>query len=105
PFRRHPWEEARFRFFARIVAATELPRPVRILDVGAGDGWFARRLVERLGPAAEITCWDPAYTREQIDELSARAGGTIGFSASRPAAAFDLVLLLDVLEHVDDDVG
>jgi len=46
---RHPWEKARFRFFSRILQDAGLGRrPVSILDVGSGDGWFSRELLKLL---------------------------------------------------------
>ena len=41
-FLRHPWELARARFFAgELRRSGLLSGPQRLLDVGAGDGWFA----------------------------------------------------------------
>jgi 2-polyprenyl-3-methyl-5-hydroxy-6-metoxy-1,4-benzoquinol methylase len=51
-----------------------------LLDIGAGSGIFSKRLLQ--GSAASAICVDPAYQEE-----------------------CDLILLMDVLEHVDDDVG
>jgi SAM-dependent methyltransferase len=71
----------------------------RILDVGCGDGLFFERLasfgeVEGLEPDASIVT-DPRW-RDKIrhDRLAA------GFSPAKP---YDLILLLDVLEHIEDD--
>jgi len=100
PFRRHPWEEARFRFLYGVVCAAGLDRlPARVLDVGAGDAWFASRLAERMPPGTEITCWDPGYAKE----LPRPSPNGIRFVSRRPDGKFDLLLLLDVLEHVEDD--
>ena len=101
---RHPWELARARFFRRLIGrSTDVGAVRRVLDVGAGDGWFAQELLPDLDPAAEVVCWDVNYRSEDLatpgrsahhaDERSARTG------------PFDLVLLLDVLEHIEDDEG
>jgi SAM-dependent methyltransferase len=101
PARRHPWEEARFGFFAAVLGrAGLLRRGSRVLDVGAGDGWLALRLAEDW-PGLRIACWDTGYDRGGVP-----AGwGTVAFSAVPPPGPFDLALLLDVAAHVEDDRG
>ena len=43
--RRHPWEVERARFFRSLIGRhLGDRRPRRILDVGAGDAWFAGEL-------------------------------------------------------------
>lgn len=97
---RHPWEEARARFFLELlVSAHALSATTRVLDVGAGDAFFARRLLERV-PGAEVTAWDVAYTD---DEVAAPAPVGLRRTQTGPQGTWDLVLLLDVLEHVNDD--
>jgi SAM-dependent methyltransferase len=102
---RHPWEEARFDFFFRVLARyIDLPATRSVLDVGAGDAWFAGQL-RQLITTERITCWDSGYTD---DEVSARGrfprnDDGIEYVASRPAGTFDLLLFLDVLEHIEDD--
>ena len=60
PFRRHPWEEARFRFVDRVLRGAGLDASTaRILDAGAGDGWLAAQLIGRMALGTEIVCWDP----------------------------------------------
>jgi hypothetical protein len=76
-------------------------RPVqRILDVGAGSGFFSRVLLDH--GALEATCVDPAYDRE-YEEL--QNGRPIRFVHNVDQSSAETVLLMDVLEHVDDDVG
>ena len=103
--RRHPWEVSRFRFFAGVLRrAGLLAKPLRVLDVGAGDGWFARELHGRLPPGSRTVCWDAAYTDADLERM--RADGDVGVDCtrSRPTGTFDLVTMLDVLEHVEHDV-
>jgi 2-polyprenyl-3-methyl-5-hydroxy-6-metoxy-1,4-benzoquinol methylase len=98
---RHPWEQARGRFYRRLVARhIDLSRIRRVLDVGAGDGWFAHELRSDLPTNAVIVCWDVNY---RSADLAVPAGSGIVRTAEAPAVAFQLVLLLDVLEHVADD--
>ena len=103
PAGRHPWELARARFFRRLIArSTEVGAVRRVLDVGAGDGWFAEELLPDLGPAAEVVCWDVNYRSE---DLATPVGARLTRTNGRPAGSFDLVLLLDVLEHIEDAEG
>jgi SAM-dependent methyltransferase len=100
---RHPWELARARFFRRLIGrSTDVGAVRRVLDVGAGDGWFAQELMPDLGPAAEVVCWDVNY---RSADLATPAGARLTRTNGRPDGPFDLVLLLDVLEHIEDDEG
>lgn len=104
--RRHPWELARLDFFRRQLSARGFDRrPVAILDVGSGDAWFARSLLPALDPATRVTCWDAAYTPAQMEALARQAGPGLTCVSEAPEGRFDLVLLLDVLEHIEDDAG
>ena len=69
-----------------------------MLDVGAGDGWFAGRLLGELPDGAGIVCWDTNY---DDDELAAAAPGIVR-TREHPRDGYDLVLVLDVLEHIAD---
>jgi hypothetical protein len=104
---RHPWEIARARFFVDLIAGrAELARSVRIIDVGAGDGFLAQRLIGALPAGSTIVCFDPQYTVEQIrDFSSAAAPASLTFVREVPRGPYDLLLLMDVLEHVADDSG
>lgn len=103
--RRHPWELARSDFFQRVLAgAGLLDGTPAVLDVGAGDAWLARQLaaVARLGT---IVCWDTAYSDALLADRDLGRAEGLRHVAARPAERFDLVLLLDVLEHVEDDAA
>ncbi|SDJ80458.1 Methyltransferase domain-containing protein [Pseudomonas delhiensis] len=76
-------------------------RPSSILDVGAGSGFFSRALLAE-GSAGEAWCVDISYP---ADSDANEAGKPIRFRRSVDRLDSDLVLLMDVLEHVDDDVG
>jgi len=103
-FRRHPWEVVRLDFFRALLRDTGLDRrPGMVLDVGAGDGWLATRLLVDMPVGTAMTCWDASYTSDDIAALAATVRGRVSFSADRPAGRFDLLLLLDVLEHVERD--
>jgi hypothetical protein len=52
--------------------------------------------------AQSAICIDPEYSAEWSETT---AGKPIAFRRSGPVGDADLVLLMDVIEHVDDDVG
>ena len=76
-------------------------QPERVLDVGAGSGFFSKELL-RNGGAKEALCVDLGYAESSQDTV---AGRPIAFLPSCEQVSVDVVLLMDVLEHVDDDVG
>lgn len=72
-----------------------------LLDVGAGSGVFSRMLVSE-GAAPTATCVDPNYTDAWLDE---REDDKIDYVRGVEAVDASHVLMLDVIEHVDDDVA
>lgn len=101
---RHPWETARFAFFSRQLLDTG--RAVTsLLDVGSGDAWFSTRLAALLPPGVEITCWDSGYEASVVESLAPTVDTRIRFTKTAPETRADVVLMLDVLEHVPDDAG
>lgn len=71
-----------------------------VLDIGAGSAVFSKHLLTN--GAASAVCVDPAYTSERYESYS---GKPIRYVRDVEPCGADLVLLMDVLEHVDDDVG
>ncbi|MBN2360350.1 MAG: methyltransferase domain-containing protein [Deltaproteobacteria bacterium] len=104
-FERHPWEVARFWFFYDVLQRSSVLGAVeQVLDVGAGDAWFAQQLAHRLSASARITCCDAEYTPELIARYRENGDGRVDYRREMPATRFGLILLLDVLEHVADDL-
>lgn len=95
---RHPWEVQRFEAYRRVLADHGALDVRRVLDVGAGDGWFGERLVDQLPRGAEVVCWDVNY---DVEDLGPATPGVVR-TREQPSAGYDLVLLLDVLEHIED---
>jgi len=75
--------------------------PSIILDVGAGSGFFSKKLLTDT-TAKEAWCVDISY---ESDADTLEVGKPIYFRREVDKVNADLVLLMDVLEHVDDDVG
>ncbi len=89
-------------YSSKAAALLELVRglPVgHVLDVGAGSGFFAKHLLAHTS-AKDAICIDSNYEQD-ADEVV--AGKPIRFRRDCPHARADLVLMMDVLEHVDDD--
>jgi SAM-dependent methyltransferase len=104
PFQRHPWEIARARFFRDLLSRLGASdRPGRVLDVGAGDGYLARELIAAMPAGSSAVCFDPHYTDAQLAGIGDGAG--VSFTRQRPPGPFEVILLLDVIEHVADDRG
>lgn len=95
--RRHPWELERFRAYRDVLAEHGALGGRRVLDVGAGDGWFSEMLVGSLPHAEQIVCWDINYHDLELVTDDPRLVRT----TEAPAPGFDLVLVLDVIEHVE----
>ena len=75
--------------------------PERILDVGAGSGFFSKMLLLNTG-AKSAVCVDPGYP---ADWSETQRGKMIAFRRQSAVGDADVVLLMDVIEHVDDDIG
>ena len=99
---RHPWETVRARFFTGVLARV-FSRPARVLDLGAGDAYVASRIVGALPAGTTVTCVDAAYTASLVAELRETTPAEIAFAREAPAETFDAVVMLDVLEHIEDD--
>jgi SAM-dependent methyltransferase len=101
--RRHWWFRGRREVIARVLERA-LPPGSAVLDIGCGTGFVLERLSHRfavtgLEPDATVRDRAAAPMRDAIlegssDDLSVLAGNQ-----------FDAVTMLDVLEHLDDDIA
>lgn len=86
---------------ALVLAIEHLLAPEsRILDFGAGDGDLMALLLER---GYRVAGYEPSPARQQA--LTARFSGTAGFDGvvgPRDRTKFDMVLMVEVIEHVLD---
>jgi len=98
---RHWWFTARRRIILHLVSQLA-PAGAPVLDIGCGTGFTLEALAQRydawgLEPDAAVR----ARTREPVrDRVLPGDTGNLSALAGR---RFDVVLLLDVLEHVEDD--
>ena len=95
---RHWYYRAKAAALRRAVADLT---PRRILDVGAGSGFFSRHLLAETG-AQSALCVDIGYAAERDESV---AGKPVLYRRDTGPTDCDLVLMMDVLEHVDDDRG
>ena len=84
---------------AALARAVRRLAPRRLLDVGAGSGFFSRHLLIE-GGAQSALCVDTGYAQERDETV---AGKPMQFRRDCGQTDCDLVLMMDVLEHVDDD--
>lgn len=75
--------------------------PKAVLDVGAGSGFFSRYLLAN-SEVKEAWCIDTSYPSDSSESAS---GKTIHFQRSIETCGADLILMMDVLEHVEDDIA
>lgn len=100
--RRHPWELARYTALGRIIRdVIHDGVHFEVLDVGSGDGYFAGRFVDDFPRIGRFVAYDPMLGEEDLRVMNHEK---LEFVNRVPERMFDLVLLLDVLEHIDDDV-
>lgn len=97
---RHWYYRAKLRLVLRMV--NNLP-PCTLVDVGAGTGFFSRSLLTS-GRITKAICVDPGYSADSEELIGNRP---IWFRRSLGNVRPDIgiVLMMDVLEHVEDDRG
>lgn len=89
---------------AELLGTVQLPPGGRLLEVGCGQGANLVHLRRRLGPAASLVGVDFSAARAAIAEAHTGARCLCADAARLPLgdAAFDAVLIRDLLHHVPD---
>ncbi len=112
---RHPWELARFEFVYKQIkrfAPNLSQQRTTIVDIGCGDTFFVENLALRI-ENIDIVAVDTAFTDEILQSLSIRyATNKLPIKAFRDMETamqhvknpVSIVLLLDVIEHVEKEV-
>jgi hypothetical protein len=109
---RHPWEMARIAVVSKLIRRhVTLERDAIVMDIGCGDAFVVEQLAASY-PDALFYAIDTALTPELIERCRTRLNNP----RIRPFASLDaiepplekpvsLVLLMDVIEHIEDDTG
>jgi SAM-dependent methyltransferase len=97
--RRHPWETARVQAVQQIIGRLGLNAP-RVLDVGAGDGYLLGALHAVFGFRRAIA--QDIHLSESLARELSQPGIEFVRELSDPEYRAELILLLDVIEHVED---
>lgn len=73
----------------------------RVMDVGSGSGFFARQILTRT-TSHDVACVDPGYASDSVEQVGSKS---LRFVRSVDTADCDLMVMMDVLEHIEDDAG
>jgi SAM-dependent methyltransferase len=101
---RHWWFRGRRRILAAVLGRLGLPPGAAILDAGCGTGGN----LELLGRLGRVTGLESDAEARQVAaerNFAPVLAGSLPDDVPLADATFDLVTLLDVLEHIDDDAG
>lgn len=94
----HWYYKSKAKAMMKYILPTNSPR--KILDVGAGSGFFSHYLLEHTN-TEEAYCVDISYPKNFDEKVFNK---NIHYRQSIDVINCDLVLLMDVLEHVDNDI-
>jgi hypothetical protein len=111
---RHPWESARFDVLYSLINEY-MPHIdggiTTVFDIGCGDMFFIDNLARRL-PAGRFVAIDPALDENMVKmysdtlaPLNIKVFDSWEKATQHSPDKADIVLLLDVIEHVDDDIS
>jgi trans-aconitate methyltransferase len=112
---RHPWELARMEVIYSLLkslAPELLEKEATIFDIGCGDIYLIQQLSKRI-PQWQFYAVDTAFddTLLSIYDVALKGSNIKAFNSLESAyksmnvARVDIVLLLDVIEHIENDVG
>jgi SAM-dependent methyltransferase len=99
---RHPWYVGRRRVLKAMIGRLGLPEGARILEIGCGTG-HSLPMLSQFGEVDAVEM--DAQARLMASERLGKPVGAATLPELRGVErhAYDLVALLDVLEHVEDD--
>jgi len=112
--KRHPWELARIKVITHFIHCLQRTgkKTTSILDIGSGDTYLIKELSKQFSDAffyAVDIGYDDEYVRtanKEFEKEQVKIKVFNNFAAAEQSMRHpaDLVLLLDVIEHVPDDV-
>ena len=100
---RHWWYRGRRTVLENVIAGLRLPAQARILDAGAGSG---RNMVElrRHGAVTAIELSPTSVCLARARDVGEVVEGSV-LDMPFESGSFDLATSLDVIEHLEDDLG
>lgn len=101
---RHWWYAGRRRIVESLLVSTETPTPARILEVGAGSGGNLP-LLARFGEVTALELDPESLAIAQGRGIGKVMAGHLPDGMPAELGKFDLICMLDVLEHLEDDRG
>ena len=101
---KHWWFVARRQIIQSVLSALKLPEGARILDVGCGTGGNLAML-QTFGVVSAMEMDDDARQMANARQLAHVSPGRLPDGLLFPEQRFDLIVMLDVLEHIEDDVA
>ena len=99
---KHWWFVGRRRIVGEILASLDLPEHARILDAGCGTGGNLQFL-SQFGEVTGVELDDGAAALARERGTRPVLKGSLPDGMPFAGQQFDLIVLLDVLEHIDDD--
>jgi SAM-dependent methyltransferase len=100
---RHWWYRGRRTVLEKVIARLDLPPGARILDAGCGSG---RNMVElsRHGTVTGVELSETSVAIARNRGVGDVVAGSV-LDMPFPDASFELAVTLDVIEHLEDDLG
>ena len=101
---RHPWETARLEVLLALLSRhAPLRSTSRVIDIGCGDAFVVNELAAR-APSASFAGVDSAFATHGLEGRTTHANVSL-FSTLEavPATPASVILLMDVIEHIEDD--
>lgn len=101
-YKRHPWELTRIKMLLFFLKQSRNSHS--IVDIGSGDAFIASAVGQQL-PHSKITAFDINYTEEVLKGLSVDVPANVSlinnFDSLKSKKTIDIVILMDVLEHIE----
>ncbi len=103
--RRDKWQKP-----DKVIATMRLKKGDHVADVGAGTGYFARRIALAVAPGGSVTGYDTEKNMVAYMRDDARKRGIDNYRAELvtatdqvyPAGRFDVIFMCNVYHHVDE---
>jgi SAM-dependent methyltransferase len=101
---KHWWFVARRRIINTLLTYYASPSPMRLLEIGAGTG-SNLAMLQKFGSVDAVEPDNKARAVAAARSGIAVQAGYLPHGVMLPDGAYDTILLLDVLEHIEDDLG